>query len=810
MTAQLSPLPVFRAWDNLGFPLFGGKLFSYIAGTVTKQATYTDSTQTTPNSNPIILNYRGEAQVWLDPTKSYKLVLAPANDTDPPTNPFWTVDQISGGQLSPSGSIIPTVNNLFTLGNSSFSWANAYFGANGLALIDAGGNAGFVARTAAEITASVTPTDYFYPEGDLRRYGGDPTGVVDASTAWQAAINVGIARLAKGCSYKIVTPATKTGQVTILGEGKSSKLLSDSTVLTVTSGTGSLVDNFWMENITAPWIISRNANWTAPNATFASLQQSNTVLGYQPTSNDADIWSANTFTANQTGGTDTMTVTVVPGGNTVQPGATLSGTGVAAGTSVLRQLTGSATLTGTYQVSNTTGFASTSITTLALTSPQQSQQIGPKILFQGAATAIEVSRIAGRFVLVEVRDASYSVIRDCNVIGGKGVWGTLIFDNGANHIQGLGNALLNNVVRYGSFSGLGSFFNDGTRIEGNLSEFVGESGIKAGANAGSGGKVFSVRSQIIGNICRFGYYDGIDTVTDVPTSNTNQAFHLVSGNICENNNGTGVNLDGLYNTCIGNTFQGNGRFGIWCTGDQQNIIGNYCNNNNVLRNASNSEILGGGNNNVILGNVVYMLGDSNSESIRATNTHYIANNRVTSNGSAAGRYNFGSPITSLYSNNVDDSTGLQTEQSFIWGINNNAGTLQHTTYAQSGSATLGNYQNRILNASAAPVNTPTGPDATTALAGGWKIGSASTNNIWADTNDQLGFVNALMACAIAYNDTGNSIFVRPQIVSININGVTRFRLTFQFFTTTGAAFALTAANIPAGKTIQVQFYGRLT
>jgi hypothetical protein len=661
-----------------------------------------------------------------------------------------------------------------------------------------------------ETSAAVVPTNFSYPVGDPRRYGGDPRGVINADAPWQLATKVGIIRLAAACSYKLGAGASRTGQILILGEGKSSKILCDSTVLTVTQGTGSVVDNFWMENITAPWVISRNSNWAAPNATFASLQQSNTVLGYQPTSNDADIWTANTFTANQTGGTDTMTVTVVPGGNTVQPGATLSGTGITAGTSILRQLTGSATLAGTYQVSNTTGFASTAVTTLALTSPQQSQQIGPKILFQGVATAIEISRITGRFVLIEIQDASHSVIRNCDVIGGKGIWGTLIFDNGANHIQGLGNALLNNVVRYGSFSGLGAFFNDGTRIEGNLCEFVGESGIKAGANAGSGGKVFSVRSQIIGNICRFGYYDGIDTVTDVPTSNTNQAFHLVSGNICNSNNGTGVNLDGLYNTCIGNTFQGNGRFGIWCTGDQQNIIGNYCNNNNVLRNAGQPEILGGGNNNVILDNVVYMLGDANSESIRATNTHYIANNRTTSNGSAAGRFNFGSPITSLLSNNVDDSTGLQTEQSFIWGINNNAGTLQHTTYAQSGAIILGNFQSRILNASGTPANTPTGADASTPMAAGWKIGSASTNNIWADTNDQLTVANALGITSIAYNDTGTEVRVRSQIASININGVTRFRLTFQFFTSTGAAFALTTANIPAGKTIQVQFYGKIT
>lgn len=210
MTTQLAPLPVFKAWDNAGVPLNGGKLFTYVAGTATKQASYTDSTGSTPNTNPVILNYRGEANVWLDPTKAYKVVLAPANDTDPPTNPFWTVDQISGGQLSPSGSIIPSVNNLFNLGSTSFSWANAYFGANGLALIDAGGNAGFYARTAAEIAAAITPADYFFAPGNVLRYGAVGNGVIDDSTAVTNALLVA----AQPAGHVVLFPAGYTFKIT--------------------------------------------------------------------------------------------------------------------------------------------------------------------------------------------------------------------------------------------------------------------------------------------------------------------------------------------------------------------------------------------------------------------------------------------------------------------------------------------------------------------------------------------------------------------------------------------------------------------
>jgi hypothetical protein len=47
----------------------------------------------------------------------------------------------------------------------------------------------FYAQTGAEIAASVIPNATSFVPGDVRRYGADPTGTVDSSAAWQAAIN---------------------------------------------------------------------------------------------------------------------------------------------------------------------------------------------------------------------------------------------------------------------------------------------------------------------------------------------------------------------------------------------------------------------------------------------------------------------------------------------------------------------------------------------------------------------------------------------------------------------------------------------
>lgn len=99
MTAVLSPTPKFQAFDNNGRPLVGGKLFTYIAGTTTKLATYVDSAGITPNANPVILDYRGECNLWVPPNVRYKYVLAPSTDTDPPTHPIWTVDNLVSSQL---------------------------------------------------------------------------------------------------------------------------------------------------------------------------------------------------------------------------------------------------------------------------------------------------------------------------------------------------------------------------------------------------------------------------------------------------------------------------------------------------------------------------------------------------------------------------------------------------------------------------------------------------------------------------------------------------------------------------------------
>jgi hypothetical protein len=90
MPTTIAPVPKLQFFDANGEPLVGGKLYSYAAGTTTPQTTYTDYGGLTPNANPVILDSRGEASVWLG-TALYKFKLTTSTDVE-----VWTVDNVGG------------------------------------------------------------------------------------------------------------------------------------------------------------------------------------------------------------------------------------------------------------------------------------------------------------------------------------------------------------------------------------------------------------------------------------------------------------------------------------------------------------------------------------------------------------------------------------------------------------------------------------------------------------------------------------------------------------------------------------------
>lgn len=156
MTTSIATPPKLQFFDSNGVPLSGGKLYSYAAGTTTPLATYTSSSGGTANTNPIILDSRGEANVWFNAV-SYKLKLTSSTDVE-----IWTVDNLNG----------PDQTTLASLAASSGSSLVGY----------TQGGSGAVATTVqAKLRQTVSVKDF----------GAVGDGTTNDTTAMQNALNSG-------------------------------------------------------------------------------------------------------------------------------------------------------------------------------------------------------------------------------------------------------------------------------------------------------------------------------------------------------------------------------------------------------------------------------------------------------------------------------------------------------------------------------------------------------------------------------------------------------------------------------------------
>lgn len=94
MPQYLSPIGNDQFIDANGDPLTGGQIETYLAGSSTFAATYTSSSGSTQQTNPIILNSLGYptlGPVWLTGGISYKFIVKNAAGAT-----LWTIDDIAG------------------------------------------------------------------------------------------------------------------------------------------------------------------------------------------------------------------------------------------------------------------------------------------------------------------------------------------------------------------------------------------------------------------------------------------------------------------------------------------------------------------------------------------------------------------------------------------------------------------------------------------------------------------------------------------------------------------------------------------
>lgn len=215
MAVRISPVGRQQFFSNQGAVAAGMKLFTYAATTTTKLATFTDSTGNTQNANPIVLDSAGRTPsgLWLTDGTLYKFVLAPANDTDPPSSPIWTEDNIQSNDPS-----------LASLANTSNS-------ALGDALVG-------VKRTT---TGAIATTGHSWLEQQAFNVKSDFGAVGDNSTDDTAAIQAACNAISSGGiiyfppgTYKVTGAITISAGGRLVGAGRALSIIA------TTSGTANV------------------------------------------------------------------------------------------------------------------------------------------------------------------------------------------------------------------------------------------------------------------------------------------------------------------------------------------------------------------------------------------------------------------------------------------------------------------------------------------------------------------------------------------------------------------------------------------
>jgi hypothetical protein len=166
--AVLSPPPKTQFLDASGAPLVGGKVFTYAAGTTTPLATYTTGAGTVANTNPVILNARGEADIWYTNGVSYKVVLTDSADAT-----IWTVDNIavSGSMATQNANAVNitggTIGSGVTFNGNTTGTASNVTGVVAVVNGGTGATTASAARTNLSAAASGANTDITSLEQDV-------------------------------------------------------------------------------------------------------------------------------------------------------------------------------------------------------------------------------------------------------------------------------------------------------------------------------------------------------------------------------------------------------------------------------------------------------------------------------------------------------------------------------------------------------------------------------------------------------------------------------------------------------------------
>lgn len=149
-TGVLFQNPIVKPLSSNGTFLANCTATFFLTGTTTPATVYADGTLTTPLANPVTADASGTfVAVYLDPAVVYRVQIKTS----------------TGTLISDTDPVVPAPG-----------------------LTQSGIGFVFYPRTPIEISAGITPVNYFYPQGNVLRYGNNSApGVTDMTAAFNAA-----------------------------------------------------------------------------------------------------------------------------------------------------------------------------------------------------------------------------------------------------------------------------------------------------------------------------------------------------------------------------------------------------------------------------------------------------------------------------------------------------------------------------------------------------------------------------------------------------------------------------------------------
>lgn len=210
--------PVMQFLDSTGAPLVAGTVTTYVAGSATLAATYQDSAGATPNANPIVLDSRGSAVVWGDPSKYYKFVVKNSLGTTIYTadnmpvlgaisTASTTGDLIFVADIAALRAITKPTSNTTVLVQKYYTGLNGGGGVyNWFASSASTDNGGSVINPTGNLSTGRWLLQTFGPLS-VKQFGAKGDGTTDDSTAINNTILAGYAWL-EDATYRCATGVT--------------------------------------------------------------------------------------------------------------------------------------------------------------------------------------------------------------------------------------------------------------------------------------------------------------------------------------------------------------------------------------------------------------------------------------------------------------------------------------------------------------------------------------------------------------------------------------------------------------------------